>query len=98
MKIGLMFANAGPWSLPDNAAQMATMAEEVGIESLWTVEHVVVPKDHQSPYPYSPSGKMPGPEESPIPDPLVWLGFIAGQTTTIRLCTGILILPQRHPA
>ncbi|HZN16145.1 MAG TPA: LLM class F420-dependent oxidoreductase [Acidimicrobiales bacterium] len=98
MKVGMMFANAGPWCLPDNAGAMAAAAEEFGVESLWTVEHVVVPKDYKSPYPYSPTGKMPGPEETPIPDPLVWLAFMAARTTTVRLCTGILILPQRHPA
>jgi probable F420-dependent oxidoreductase len=98
MKVGMMFSNAGPWCLPDNAKAMAVAAEEFGIESLWTVEHVVVPKDYQSAYPYSPTGKMPGPEETPIPDPLVWLAFMAAHTSTVRLCTGILILPQRHPA
>jgi len=76
---------------------MAQAAEEFGIESLWTVEHVVVPKGYQSPYPYSPSGRMPGPEDSPIPDPLIWLSFLASQTTTLRLATGVMILPQRNP-
>jgi probable F420-dependent oxidoreductase len=61
------------------------------------VEHVIVPKGYESKYPYSESGKMPGPEESPIPDPLVWLSFAAAVTQRIRLATGILILPQRHP-
>src|SRR5437667_6865553 len=97
MKFGLMFANAGPWSLPDNAAAMAAAADEFGIESLWTVEHVVVPKDYSSQYPYSSSGRMPGPEESPIPDPLIWLTWVGAATTTLRLATGILILPQRNP-
>ncbi|MEY2399127.1 MAG: hypothetical protein QOJ00_2301 [Actinomycetota bacterium] len=97
MKFGIIFANVGPWGLPDNAIAMAQAAEEFGIESLWTVEHVVVPKGYQSAYPYSPTGKMPGPEESPIPDPLVWLAFLAGHTTTLRLATGVLILPQRNP-
>jgi probable F420-dependent oxidoreductase len=97
MKFGIVFANVGPWGSPDNAAAMGAAAEEFGIESLWTVEHVVVPKGYQSPYPYSPTGKMPGPEDSPIPDPLVWLSFMAAHTTTVRLCTGVLILPQRNP-
>ena len=97
MKFGIVFANVGPFGLPDNAIAMAESAEEFGIESLWTVEHVVVPKGYESPYPYSPTGKMPGPEDSPIPDPLVWLAFLAARTTTVRLCTGVLILPQRNP-
>ncbi len=97
MKFGIIFANVGPFGMPDGAIAMAEAAEEFGIESLWTVEHVVVPKGYQSPYPYSPTGKMPGPEDSPIPDPLTWLAFMAARTSTVRLCTGVLILPQRNP-
>ena len=40
---------------------------------------------------------MPGPEESPIPDPLIWLTYLAAVTNTIKLATGVLILPQRNP-
>src|ERR1041385_1505021 len=40
---------------------------------------------------------MPGTEESPIPDPLIWLTYVAAVTTSIKLGTGILILPQRNP-
>ena len=97
MKFGIVFANVGPWGLPDNATAMAEAAEEFGVDSLWTVEHVVVPKGYESAYPYSPTGKMPGPEDSPIPDPLVWLTYVAAKSTTLRLCTGVLILPQRNP-
>lgn len=97
MKFGIIFANTGPFSDGAAAATMARAAEEAGFESLWTVEHVVVPSGYESTYPYDPSGKMPGPEESPIPDPLVWLSFVAGATSTIRLATGILIVPQRNP-
>ena len=97
MKFGVMFANVGPYVEPDMAAAFGRIAEEHGIESLWAVEHVVVPADYQSQYPYSPSGRMPGAEESPIPDPLIWLTWVGAATTTLRLATGILILPQRNP-
>jgi probable F420-dependent oxidoreductase len=40
---------------------------------------------------------MPGPEDSSIPDPLLWLAYVAAATSRIKLATGILILPQRHP-
>lgn len=97
MKFGIIFANTGPFSDGPTAAAMARAAEESGFESLWTVEHVVVPSGYESAYPYDPSGKMPGGEEFDIPDPLVWLSFVAGATSTIRLATGILIVPQRNP-
>lgn len=97
MKFGLMFANVGPFGAPEGLAHLARTAESVGVESLWTVEHVVVPKGYESAYPYAKDGKMPGPEEAPIPDPFVWLSYAAAVTKTIKLATGIVILPQRHP-
>ncbi len=97
MKFGLMFANVGPFGQPDGLEHLARTAEETGIESIWTVEHVVVPTGYTSKYPYSSSGRMPGPENSPIPDPLLSLAYAAACTERLKLGTGILILPQRHP-
>ncbi len=97
MKFGVIFANTGPFASGDAAAEMAVAAEEAGFESLWTVEHVVVPSGYESAYPYDPSGKMPGGEDVDIPDPLIWLAWVASATSTIRLATGILIVPQRNP-
>jgi probable F420-dependent oxidoreductase len=97
MKFGLMFANTGTYVTPEGATTVATAAEAAGFESLWTVEHVVVPAGYESTYPYSRSGRMPGPEDAPIPDPLIWLSYVAAVTSRIRLATGILIVPQRNP-
>jgi probable F420-dependent oxidoreductase len=97
MKFGIAFANAGPFAFPEMLAHLAVEAERFGIESLWTVEHVVVPVGYESQYPYDPSGKMPGPEDMPIPDPILPLAYAAALTKKIRLATGVLILPQRHP-
>ena len=97
MRFGVMFANVGPMTTPEGAIGIGQICEEAGIESLWTVEHVVVPVGYESQYPYSPTGRMPGPEHSDIPDPLIWLAYVAAATKTIRLATGILILPERNP-
>jgi probable F420-dependent oxidoreductase len=97
MKFGIIFANTGPFVDPGPAAEMARAAEAAGFESLWTVEHPIVPAGYESTYPYDPSGRMPGSDDSPVPDPLIWLSYLAAATSTIRLATGILILPQRNP-
>ena len=68
-----------------------------GFESIWTVDHVVVPAGYRSTYPYDPSGRLPSGEDAPFPDPLIWLAYVARETSTIRLATGILILPERNP-
>ena len=97
MKIGIVFSNILFFATPEGARALAEAADETGVESLWTVEHVVVPQGYSSPYPYSPSGKMPGDENAVIPDPLAWIAYVAALTRNVRLATGILILPQRNP-
>lgn len=98
MKLAFGFANTGPFATAAGARALGPACEAAGFESVWTVEHVLYPEGYESTYPYSPTGKMPGSGDSPIPDPMAWLSFIGATTTTLNLATGILILPQRQPA
>ncbi|MDH4075978.1 MAG: LLM class F420-dependent oxidoreductase [Acidimicrobiia bacterium] len=97
MKFGVMFANTAHYATAEGAAAIATAADECGIESIWSVEHVVIPHGYQSRYPYHESGKIPGGEDPDIPDPLIWLAYAAAVTKQVKLATGILIVPQRNP-
>lgn len=97
MRLGIGFANVGPLGTAEGAEALAAACDATGVESVWTVEHTVVPAGYASAYPYSRDGRMPGPESSPIPDPLVWLTWVAAHSDRVRLATGILILPQRNP-
>ena len=97
MKFGIAFANTVTFTSGEGAATLAKAAEATGFESLWTVEHIVYPEGYESTYPYAPDGKMPGSGDSPIPDPLIWLAFVAANTTKLKLATGISLLPERHP-
>lgn len=97
MKYGMLFANTLGFATPRGAAEMAAAAEAAGFESVWTVEHVVYPDGYESSYPYDPSGKMAMAADTPIPDPLIWLTWVAAHSERLRLATGILILPQRNP-
>jgi probable F420-dependent oxidoreductase len=98
MKFGLRYCNTGRYVDPKEAVALAQAAEAAGFESLWTVEHTIVPAGYASAYPYDPSGKMAGGQNDiPLPDPLIWMAYIAAATSRIRLATGILILPQHNP-
>jgi len=98
MKFGLRYCNTGPYVDAVKAVELVQAGEAAGFESAWTVEHTVVPADYDSTYPYSPDGKMAGGHDDiPLPDPLMWMAYMAGVTSTIKFGTGILILPQHNP-
>ena len=98
MKFGLRYCNTGRFIDPGHAVEMIVAAEEAGFDSAWTVEHTVIPELHASQYPYSNDGRMAGDRyDLPLPDPLIWMAYVAAHTTRIKLGTGILILPQHNP-
>ena len=98
MKFGLRYCNTGRYIDPTKAVELVQAGEDAGFESAWTVEHTVVPEGYQSAYPYSEDGKMAGGQDDvPLPDPLIWMAYVAAATTRIKLATGILILPQHNP-
>jgi probable F420-dependent oxidoreductase len=89
MKIALFGINTGPCANPSTAAVVARAAEASGFESLWTGEHIVLPEPQVPP--------SPVPANTPFIDSAVALAFVAAHTSTVRLGTGIIILPQRNP-
>ena len=96
MKIGLVPINIGVQSA-EQMIGLSQLAEKLGYESVWTFEHVIVPEDYKSKYPYDASGKMGAVPETNMVDPLIALAAIAAQTTTLRLGTGVNILSQANP-
>ncbi len=98
MKFGLRYCNTGPYVHAAAAVELVQAGEAAGFESAWTIEHTVVPANYDSPYPYSPSGKMAdGQDDLDLPDPLIWMSYMAGVTSTIKFGTAVLILPQHSP-
>ncbi len=98
MKFGLRYCNTGRYVDPALGQELVQAGEAAGFESAWTVEHTVVPANYTSTYPYSGDGKMAGGRDDiPLPDPLIWMAYMAAVTSTIKLATGILIVPQHNP-
>jgi len=74
----------------------AKRIEAAGFAAVWVPEHVLFFPDYASAYPYSPDGKVPGNPDGVL-DPFTALTFVAAHTTTLRLGTGICLVPQRQP-
>jgi probable F420-dependent oxidoreductase len=96
MKFGLAFASSVGIE-PGPALEVCRRAEKAGFDSVWGGEHVIMPSTIESRYPYTEDGKIPATPDTPIPDPLIWLAYVAAAAPTLGLGTCILILPQRNP-
>ena len=89
MRFGCFGVNAGVLSEPATMVAAATTAEAAGWESIWTGEHLVAASPQRPPSPVRP--------DTHFVDQVASLAHLAAQTTTLRLGTGIVILPQRNP-
>ncbi|TDV57586.1 TIGR03619 family F420-dependent LLM class oxidoreductase [Actinophytocola oryzae] len=89
LTIGLYGANLRVLAAPSAAAGIARLAEDLGYDSLWVGDHVVLPTPRVEPSPMEPA--------EPLLDPVVSLGFLAAHTSRIALAAGVVVLPQRNP-
>ena len=94
MKIGYFSIGLGPLTNPEWVRAAATTAERVGFSTLWAPEHIVLVDRFSSKYPY-PAGEFS--TDTPIADPFTTLVFAAACTKTIRLATGICLVPEHNP-
>ena len=75
---------------------VAVAADDLGFESIWMAEHLVLPVEMRGQL-------VPGEEHAPIPadtpvfDAAAYLAFVAAQTRQIRLGTNVYLLGIRHP-
>jgi probable F420-dependent oxidoreductase len=97
MKVGIFAPLRSPVATPELIAALGQGAEARGLSSLWLGEHVVMFPQYASTYPGSPDGKFVFPAGSGLLDMTASLGYLAAHTSTLRLGTGIRILPQANP-
>ena len=76
---------SGSWATPANQVSIARRAEELGYHSVWTLQRLV-----------NPAGSADQTYRN-VPDPLVTLAYLAGQTSRIRLGVAVLNMPFFSP-
>lgn len=84
MHLGVILPNFGADSSPDGIRRTAQAAEELGFDSIWATEHIIVGPEAVDPY-------------ARVYDPLVTLGWIAGFTERVGLGTSIVLVALHHP-
>ena len=94
---GCSLPSRGAMASPDNLRNLAQRAEDLSFDHVWVSDHIVIPHEVASFYPYAADGVAPFQRDNTYFEPLAALNFLAGCTTRVRLGTHVLILPYRNP-
>jgi alkanesulfonate monooxygenase SsuD/methylene tetrahydromethanopterin reductase-like flavin-dependent oxidoreductase (luciferase family) len=97
MDFGVATSTRGALGNREGYIAAAERAERLGFGFISVNDHVVVPRDIASRYPYSESGEWAGRTAGECLDQLSTLAFLAGRTERLRLLTSVMVVPQRHP-
>jgi len=97
MRLGLHALGIGAGADRAVIDVVAQAAERAGFATLWSGEHVVMVDRSASRYPYSDDGQIAVPSTADWIDPMIGLSFAAAATSSIRLATGVLLLPEHNP-
>jgi probable F420-dependent oxidoreductase len=95
--LGAKVPNSGPLPQRLGIGAMARRLEDAGFTSLWVSDHVVMPAEVRSRYPFAADGKATWSSDTPYFDAVVALTLIAEATRHARFGTAVLVLPQREP-
>ena len=97
MNFGFYLPNHGPNARPEPLARIAQQGDESGFYCMVAGDHILVPNQVDSPYPYTVSGEFAGGESGEYFEQLTLLTYLAGITKNIRLVPSVMIVPYRPP-
>jgi alkanesulfonate monooxygenase SsuD/methylene tetrahydromethanopterin reductase-like flavin-dependent oxidoreductase (luciferase family) len=87
----------GPTSSPEAVRTLAQHADALGFDAVWFPDHILLPRQVTSVYPYAADGVYRSDLDHPFYEPLAVRNVVAGCTQRVRLGTHVLIIPYRPP-
>ena len=97
MRFGVNILSRGPMATQEGYLTVAAAAERFGYDFVSVNDHIVVPADIDSRYPYSEDGGWAGSTTGQCLEQLSTLAFLAGCTRRVRLLTSVMVVPHRQP-
>ncbi len=95
MNYGFIVPTRGVFGSRDSILTVAQRAEKLGYAYLAATDHIIVPRDIDSPYPYTQSREFPGRASGEYMEPLTLMGFLSAATSNIRFLTSVMVVPHR---
>lgn len=97
MQFGISTLSRGLFTTAEAYKAVAQAAERAGFGFLSVNDHIIVPGQLGSAYPYTPGGVWSASEHGHCFDQLTALAFLAGCTEKLRLLTSVMVVPHREP-
>lgn len=97
MRFGFYLPNSGPTARPEPLAAIAQKGDALGFYCMVAGDHILVPREVNSPYPYTADGRFHGGNAAEYLEQLTLLTYLAGITSNIRLVPSVMIVPYRNP-
>jgi probable F420-dependent oxidoreductase len=99
MNFGFSIPPRGSMATPESIATLVQQGEAMGFGILAVTDHIIFPKNIQSSYPGGASGQYyaAGESQGEYLEPLALLSFLAGITSSAKLLTAVMVLPNRPP-
>ena len=97
MEFGFGVPSRGPLASLENIVALAQKGEELGFDIITVSDHIVVPNDIDSIYPYNETGEFVSSQSGEYMEQLTTVAYLAGVTSRIKLLTSVMVLPHRAP-
>jgi probable F420-dependent oxidoreductase len=97
MKFGVFLPVSGRAASRKTLMEAARQAEQLGYDSVWSADRIIIPWEIKTTYPYSKNATFIVPPDRPFFEPLTCLAFLAGCTEKIQLGMSVMVMPYRHP-
>ena len=97
MEFGFGVPSRGPLASLENIVALAQKGEELGFDIITVSDHIVVPNEIDSIYPYNDTGEFTSSQSGEYMEQLTTIAYLAGVTSRIKLLTSVMVLPHRSP-
>ena len=96
MDFGFSIPGRGPLATREGILALASRGEELGFACLGVPDHIVVPRNIDSRYPYSPTGSFPGAASGDCVEQLSIMSYLAGITSKVKILASVMVIPHRN--
>ena len=95
MQIGFNVPTSGPLIEPDSLTRIVTEGEALGFDYVTVSDHIMVPRNLDSKYPYTGTGEFPAGASAAWLEQLATTAYIAALTKKLRFVLSVMVVPHR---